>query len=79
MSVVLLAALWLFAQVVLTTTSTVALIRGALYNLGSKIVESLNIPWAVILSQDSFYKDLEGEDLERAKRNEYNFDHPGRS
>jgi hypothetical protein len=28
MSVVLLAALWLFAQVVLTTTSTVALIRG---------------------------------------------------
>jgi len=37
----------------------------------------LNIPWAVILSQDSFYKDLEGEDLERAKRNEYNFDHPG--
>lgn len=41
-----------------------------------KIVETLNIPWAVILSQDSFYKDLEGEDLERAKRNEYNFDHP---
>ena len=42
----------------------------------SRIVEELNIPWAVILSQDSFYKDLEGEDLERAERNEYNFDHP---
>lgn len=41
-----------------------------------RIVEELDIPWAVILSQDSFYKDLNGENLERAHRGDYNFDHP---
>merc|ERR1712137_407006 len=41
-----------------------------------KIVEELNIPWAVLLSQDSFYKVLTGPDLLRAERSEYNFDHP---
>jgi len=41
-----------------------------------KIVEELNIPWAVLLSQDSFYKVLNQEEIERAERAEYNFDHP---
>lgn len=31
---------------------------------------------AIILSQDSFYRNLNPEQLEQVKRNEYNFDHP---
>jgi len=30
----------------------------------------------VAISQDSFYRDLEPEDLELAHKSEYNFDHP---
>jgi len=41
-----------------------------------KIVEALDIPWAVLLSQDSFYKSLVGDDLIKAENAAYNFDHP---
>ena len=46
--------------------------------LRSKIVEELNIPWAVLLSQDSFYKVLTPEQSAKAANSEYNFDHPGK-
>ncbi|NP_001153854.1 uridine-cytidine kinase 1-like 1 isoform 1 [Acyrthosiphon pisum] len=41
-----------------------------------KIIESLNVPWVVLLSMDSFYKVLTAEQHEKAAHNEYNFDHP---
>ncbi|XP_050538474.1 uridine-cytidine kinase-like 1 isoform X2 [Daktulosphaira vitifoliae] len=41
-----------------------------------KIIESLDVPWVVLLSMDSFYKVLTEEQHEKAARNEYNFDHP---
>eukprot|EP01095_Lingulamoeba_sp_RSL-Kostka_P000949 TRINITY_DN11275_c0_g2_i1.p1 TRINITY_DN11275_c0_g2~~TRINITY_DN11275_c0_g2_i1.p1 ORF type:complete len:556 (-),score=166.69 TRINITY_DN11275_c0_g2_i1:146-1813(-) len=41
-----------------------------------KICKQLGVPWAVLLSQDSFYKDLKGKDLEKAHNCDYNFDHP---
>ncbi len=41
-----------------------------------RIIESLGIPWVVLLSMDSFYKDLAPADLEKAHKNDYNFDHP---
>jgi uridine kinase len=34
----------------------------------------LNIPWVVSISQDSFYKSLNEEQLKTVS--EYNFDHP---
>ncbi|KAA8582880.1 hypothetical protein FQN60_015426 [Etheostoma spectabile] len=37
--------------------------------VANKIIEALDVPWVVLLSMDSFYKEL-------AARNEYNFDHP---
>ena len=50
-----------------------------LLTLGSsKIVQQLNIPWAVLLSQDSFYKVLSPMDSIKADNSEYNFDHPGK-
>lgn len=41
-----------------------------------KIIEALDVPWVTLLSMDSFYKVLNGDDLKSAKQNEYNFDHP---
>eukprot|EP01112_Ceratiomyxa_fruticulosa_P013752 TRINITY_DN3885_c0_g1_i5.p1 TRINITY_DN3885_c0_g1~~TRINITY_DN3885_c0_g1_i5.p1 ORF type:complete len:454 (-),score=71.24 TRINITY_DN3885_c0_g1_i5:231-1592(-) len=38
------------------------------------IIDSLNVKWVVLLSQDSFYKGLTPE--QRANVIEYNFDHP---
>lgn len=32
----------------------------------------------IIISQDSFYRDLTKEQRDSAAHNEYNFDHPGR-
>jgi uridine kinase len=49
------------------------------FKRNSKIVEALDIPWAVLLSQDSFYKSLVGDDLIKAENAAYNFDHPGNS
>ncbi|KAI9859140.1 MAG: Uridine kinase [Trichoglossum hirsutum] len=41
-----------------------------------KIVSSLDLPWVVILSMDSFYKSLSLQQSEIAFRNEYDFDSP---
>ena len=43
-----------------------------------KVIESLGVPWVTLLSMDSFYKVLTEEQHERAAKNEYNFDHPGK-
>lgn len=40
------------------------------------IVSSLNLPWVVILSMDSFYKPLTPEQSAAAFRNEFDFDSP---
>ncbi|KAJ1924683.1 Uridine kinase [Tieghemiomyces parasiticus] len=40
------------------------------------IIKSLNVPWVVILSMDSFYKPLTPEQSAAAFRNEHDFDHP---
>eukprot|EP00051_Salpingoeca_urceolata_P017818 m.245760 g.245760 ORF g.245760 m.245760 type:complete len:525 (+) comp19054_c0_seq4:2793-4367(+) len=40
------------------------------------IVGQLGVPWVCLLSMDSFYKVLDAESLEKAHRNEFNFDHP---
>ncbi|KAF8477561.1 uridine kinase family-domain-containing protein [Kalaharituber pfeilii] len=45
-------------------------------SLAMKIVSSLNLPWVVILSMDSFYKSLTPEQSKLAFRNEYDFDSP---
>lgn len=45
-------------------------------SLAVKIVTSLNLPWVIILSMDSFYRVLTPEQSERAHRNEYDFDSP---
>ncbi|KAI9667907.1 MAG: Uridine kinase [Bathelium mastoideum] len=45
-------------------------------SLALAIVESLNLPWVVILSMDSFYKTLTSEESERAFRNDFDFDSP---
>lgn len=31
----------------------------------------------IIIGQESFYKDLTAEEVEKAKLGQYNFDHPG--
>lgn len=40
------------------------------------IISKLGVPWVVIISLDSFYKVLNDEQRERARKGEYNFDHP---
>ncbi|MCJ1484680.1 Uridine kinase [Schaereria dolodes] len=45
-------------------------------SLAVKIVSSLNLPWVVILSMDSFYKPLTAEQSEQAFKNEWDFDSP---
>ena len=40
------------------------------------IIEALDIPWVTILSQDSFYKVLNKDELELAHANNFNFDAP---
>lgn len=45
-------------------------------SLALAIVASLNLPWVVILSMDSFYKSLTPEQSATAFRNEYDFDSP---
>lgn len=44
--------------------------------VATRIIESLGVPWVSVLSMDSFYKVLNAEQNERARRNEYDFDHP---
>ncbi|XP_034551588.1 uridine-cytidine kinase-like 1a isoform X2 [Notolabrus celidotus] len=45
--------------------------------VANKIIEALDVPWVVLLSMDSFYKDLSPEEQTLAANNDYNFDHPG--
>ncbi|KAL7778612.1 hypothetical protein CFE70_008113 [Pyrenophora teres f. teres 0-1] len=45
-------------------------------SLAMAIVASLNLPWVVILSMDSFYKPLTPEQSAAAFRNEFDFDSP---
>uniref|UniRef100_A0A3Q2YSC7 Uridine-cytidine kinase n=1 Tax=Hippocampus comes TaxID=109280 RepID=A0A3Q2YSC7_HIPCM len=45
--------------------------------VANKIIEALDVPWVVLLSMDSFYKDLSLEEQALAASNDYNFDHPG--
>ncbi|KAL8657947.1 MAG: hypothetical protein Q9226_001413 [Calogaya cf. arnoldii] len=45
-------------------------------SLAHAIVSSLNLPWVVILSMDSFYKRLTPEQHALAHRNEYDLDAP---
>ncbi|KAF2738997.1 uridine-cytidine kinase 2 [Polyplosphaeria fusca] len=45
-------------------------------SLALAIVASLNLPWVVIMSMDSFYKPLTPEQSEIAFRNEFDFDSP---
>nr|XP_043893657.1 uridine-cytidine kinase-like 1 isoform X3 [Solea senegalensis] len=45
--------------------------------VANKIIEALDVPWVVLLSMDSFYKDLSPEEQNLAASNDYNFDHPG--
>jgi uridine kinase len=41
-----------------------------------RIIDSMGQAWVCQISQDSFYKPLGPEDLEKAHNNEYDFDHP---
>ena len=41
-----------------------------------QIISTLNVPWIVLISMDSFYKALTPEQKESAHNNDYNFDHP---
>lgn len=43
--------------------------------VAEKIIEALDLPWVVLLSMDSFYKELTEEQQASAALNEYNFDH----
>ncbi|GAA97909.1 uncharacterized protein L969DRAFT_25645 [Mixia osmundae IAM 14324] len=45
-------------------------------SVAQKIIQQLNVPWVVVLSQDSFYKSLSPEQSERAFANQYDFDSP---
>ncbi|KAI9836554.1 MAG: hypothetical protein M1819_001186 [Sarea resinae] len=45
-------------------------------SLAVEIVSSLNLPWVVILSMDSFYRSLTPEESAKAFRNEFDFDSP---
>ncbi|MCJ1477702.1 Uridine kinase [Lambiella insularis] len=45
-------------------------------SLALEIVSSLNLPWVIILSMDSFYKPLTSEQSARAFKNEFDFDSP---
>jgi uridine kinase len=40
------------------------------------IIQHLGLPWVVLLSMDSFYKQLTPKEIELAHQNDYNFDHP---
>ena len=45
--------------------------------LGQTEVVDRKLQQVVIISQDSFYKNLNDEEKELAKKGLYNFDHPG--
>ncbi|KAF9542146.1 Uridine-cytidine kinase-like 1 [Mortierella hygrophila] len=45
-------------------------------SVAQRIIKNLNVPWVVLLSMDSFYKDLTAEEVEIAHRNDWDFDSP---
>ncbi|KAG0371234.1 uracil phosphoribosyltransferase-domain-containing protein [Gamsiella multidivaricata] len=45
-------------------------------SVAQRIIKNLNVPWVVLLSMDSFYRDLNDEELEIAHRNDWDFDSP---
>ncbi|KAG0380637.1 MAG: uracil phosphoribosyltransferase-domain-containing protein [Linnemannia gamsii] len=45
-------------------------------SVAQRIIKNLNVPWVVLLSMDSFYKDLTPEEIEIASRNDWDFDSP---
>ncbi|KAJ2787000.1 Uridine kinase [Coemansia interrupta] len=45
-------------------------------SVAKRIVESLDVPWVVIVSMDSFYRQLSPEESKRAFENNHDFDHP---
>ncbi|KAG0001493.1 hypothetical protein BGZ80_007410 [Entomortierella chlamydospora] len=45
-------------------------------SVAQRIIKNLNVPWVVLLSMDSFYRDLTEEELEIAHRNDWDFDSP---
>ncbi|KAF9386989.1 Uridine-cytidine kinase-like 1 [Podila verticillata] len=45
-------------------------------SVAQRIIKNLNVPWVVLLSMDSFYKDLTPEEDEIARRNDWDFDSP---
>ncbi|ODV89342.1 hypothetical protein CANCADRAFT_138604 [Tortispora caseinolytica NRRL Y-17796] len=42
----------------------------------STVINKLNVPWTVVISTDSYYKQLTDDQRERAFRSEYDFDAP---
>ena len=44
--------------------------------LAKRIIEELNVQWVSLLSMDSFYKELNEDEIEKAHKNDYDFDHP---
>ncbi|KAJ2780334.1 Uridine kinase [Coemansia javaensis] len=45
-------------------------------SVARRIVESLDVPWVVIVSMDSFYRKLTPEESRQAFLNNHDFDHP---
>ncbi|KAI9503574.1 Uridine kinase [Coemansia spiralis] len=45
-------------------------------SVAKRIFESLDVPWVVIVSMDSFYRQLTPEESTRAFENNHDFDHP---
>ncbi|KAJ2725839.1 Uridine kinase [Coemansia sp. Benny D115] len=45
-------------------------------SVAKRIVESLDAPWVVIISMDSFYRKLTPEESRQAFENNHDFDHP---
>ncbi|KAG0258018.1 hypothetical protein BG011_003597, partial [Mortierella polycephala] len=45
-------------------------------SVAQRIIKNLKVPWVVLLSMDSFYKDLTPEEVEIAHRNDWDFDSP---
>ncbi|KAJ2695791.1 Uridine kinase, partial [Coemansia spiralis] len=45
-------------------------------SVARRIVESLDVPWVVIVSMDSFYRRLSPDESQQAFLNNHDFDHP---
>lgn len=45
-------------------------------SVAKEIIKASGVPWVVILSMDSFYKEYNEKEKEMIEKNEFNFDHP---